>query len=140
MQTIDPLQVKLSDVGLARTLSTSAYYRKTSDDKVRACVFARFVKSLTLHCSIQVPVKWMSPEAVSERKYSSKSDVWSYGVFAWEVFSLGAKPYPDMGAHAVITAVARGYRMPRPDMCPPDVYVAHVLSHVRLIHSSFTQI
>ena len=70
----------------------------------------------------------MSPEAVSERKYSSKSDVWSYGVFAWEVFSLGAKPYPDMGAHAVITAVARGYRMPRPDLCPPDVYVAHVLS------------
>ena len=99
--SVEPVHVKLSDVGLARTLKSSTYYRKTSDDKV--------------------PVKWMAPECIHERKYSSKSDVWSYGVLCWEVFSNGAKPYADMNAHAMMAAVMRGYRMPRPESCPTEM-------------------
>ena len=65
--------VKLGDLGLSRTLSSSPYYIKSSNDKV--------------------PVRWMAPESILHRKYSVASDVWSFGVFCWEVFADGEKPY-----------------------------------------------
>ena len=107
------MNVKLSDVGLARTLMSAAYYRKTSEDKV--------------------PVKWMAPECLHDRKYTSKSDVWSYGVLCWEVFSNGTKPYPGMNAHAMMAAVMKGYRMPKPEPSPIEMYglyVGKVITHV----------
>jgi serine/threonine protein kinase len=102
VDSVEPVNVKLSDVGLARTLKSSTYYRKTSDDKV--------------------PVRWMAPECIQDRKYSSKSDVWSYGVLCWEVFSNGTKPYRDVSNHSMIAAVLRGHRLPRPEACPSQMY------------------
>ncbi len=65
----------------------------------------------------------MAPESITERKYSSKSDVWSFGVACWELFSHADRPYPDMTPHNLMIAVTKGYRMPRPSLCPPDMYV-----------------
>ena len=62
----------------------------------------------------------MSPESLADRKYSSKSDVWSFGIMCWEIYSYGGKPYPYMSVHAVLSAIARGYRMPRPNAAPAD--------------------
>lgn len=63
----------------------------------------------------------MAPESILERIYTSASDVWSFGIFSWEVFALGQTPYPGIGTDEVIMAISRGYRMTRPDLCPPEV-------------------
>jgi serine/threonine protein kinase len=95
--------VKLSDVGLSRTLASSDYYRKTSNNLV--------------------PVKWMAPESILERMYTSASDVWSFGILCWEVFSLGEVPYPRRTAEEVLLLLKRGERMPKPDLCPDNMCV-----------------
>ena len=64
----------------------------------------------------------MAPESIIDRKYSSASDVWSFGVLAWETFSFGERPYKKMKADEVMLAIVQqGYRMPQPDKCPSDV-------------------
>ena len=64
----------------------------------------------------------MAPESIIDRKYSSASDVWSFGVMAWEVFSFGERPYKKMKVDEVTMAILQqGYRMPQPELCPPDV-------------------
>lgn len=94
--------VKLSDVGLSRPLATSEYYRKTTNMKV--------------------PVKWMAPESVLERVYTSRSDVWSFGVCCWEVYSFGDKPYANLSADQAIIAILRGLRLEKPLLCPQKIY------------------
>ena len=87
------------------------------------------------HLFVQVPIKWMAPESILDRHYSSASDVWSFGVLCWEVFSLGQTPYPGLLPDNVLIALAKGYRMPRPERCPPDLYVLLEV-HQPFIHSS----
>ena len=90
--------VKLSDFGLSRTITSSPYYIKTSNDKI--------------------PVKWMAPESVTDRKYSSASDVWSFAVLMHEIFTFGEMPYKDVPAAQVITMLSQGKRLPCADLCP----------------------
>jgi len=61
------------------------------------------------------------PESITERVYSTASDVWSYGVLLWEIFTMAEKPYADMTAEGAIGAVLRGYRLPRPAKCPENM-------------------
>ena len=68
--------LKIADFGLTRNLQSVDYYRKTSDGRL--------------------PVKWMAPEALFDRMYTTKSDVWSYGILLWEIFTLGGNPYPSV--------------------------------------------
>uniref|UniRef100_A0A670JUI7 Tyrosine-protein kinase n=1 Tax=Podarcis muralis TaxID=64176 RepID=A0A670JUI7_PODMU len=70
----------------------------------------------------QIPVKWTAPEALSHGRYSSESDVWSFGILLWEAFSLGATPYPNMTNHQTREAVEKGMRLSIPDLCPEVVY------------------
>ena len=70
----------------------------------------------------RVPVKWMAPESVLERWYTSASDSWSFGVLGWEVFSLGLTPYDKMSPNEVILFLSRGMRMPRPELCPMPLF------------------
>uniref|UniRef100_H0W4G0 Tyrosine-protein kinase n=1 Tax=Cavia porcellus TaxID=10141 RepID=H0W4G0_CAVPO len=69
----------------------------------------------------RLPVKWTAPEALKHGKFSSKSDVWSFGVLLWEVFSYGRAPYPKMSLKEVSEAVEQGYRMEPPEGCPGPV-------------------
>ena len=94
--------VKLNDFGLSRTLSTLVCYRKTSDDKI--------------------PAKWMAPECLIDNKYSSASDVWSFGILCWEVFEHGKTPYPDVQIANVLNYLLRGNRMSKPAACPDALY------------------
>uniref|UniRef100_A0A452I358 Tyrosine-protein kinase n=1 Tax=Gopherus agassizii TaxID=38772 RepID=A0A452I358_9SAUR len=69
-----------------------------------------------------IPIKWTAPEALRYGQYSTESDVWSYGVLLWEIFSLGAAPYPGMSNQQVVNQVERGFRMRAPPRCPVEVY------------------
>ncbi|XP_039368938.1 tyrosine-protein kinase Fer-like isoform X3 [Mauremys reevesii] len=69
-----------------------------------------------------IPIKWTAPEALRYGRHSTESDVWSYGVLLWEIFSLGAAPYPGMSNQQVVNQVERGFRMRAPPRCPVEVY------------------
>lgn len=69
------------------------------------------------------PIKWAPPEVLHYTRFSSKSDVWAFGILMWEVFSGGKTPYPTMSNVEVVSQVTRGgYRMEQPDYCPRPVY------------------
>ncbi|KAM4675745.1 tyrosine-protein kinase Fes/Fps [Discoglossus pictus] len=70
----------------------------------------------------QIPVKWTAPEALNYGRYSSESDVWSFGVLLWEAFSLGAVPYTALNNQQTREAIEQGVRLPAPDNCPEEVY------------------
>ncbi|KAK2882351.1 platelet-derived growth factor receptor beta-like isoform X1 [Channa argus] len=95
--------VKVCDFGLARDLI------KDQDYITRGNSF--------------LPLKWMAPESIFFNIYSSQSDVWSYGVLLWEIFSLGGSPYPDLPmTQEFYSALKRGYRMCRPEHAPHNIY------------------
>ncbi|XP_058487575.1 ephrin type-A receptor 8 isoform X2 [Solea solea] len=66
----------------------------------------------------KIPIRWTAPEAITYRKFSSSSDVWSYGVVMWEVMSYGERPYWNLTNRDVIKSVEEGYRLPAPMGCP----------------------
>ncbi|XP_028672124.1 megakaryocyte-associated tyrosine-protein kinase [Erpetoichthys calabaricus] len=70
----------------------------------------------------KLPIKWTAPEALKKEKFSTRSDVWSYGILLWEIYSYGRQPYPKMALKDVKEKVEQGYRMEAPDDCPPVIY------------------
>ncbi|XP_059338025.1 tyrosine-protein kinase Fes/Fps isoform X4 [Ammospiza nelsoni] len=70
----------------------------------------------------QIPVKWTAPEALNYGRYSSESDVWSFGILLWEAFSLGAVPYANLSNQQTREAVEHGLRLDPPEQCPEEVY------------------
>ncbi|XP_062409614.1 ephrin type-A receptor 4b [Sardina pilchardus] len=93
------LVCKVSDFGLSRVL----------EDDPEAAYTTRGGK---------IPIRWTAPEAIAYRKFTSASDVWSYGIVMWEVVSYGERPYWEMSNQDVIKAIDEGYRLPAPMDCP----------------------
>ncbi|XP_052218900.1 tyrosine-protein kinase SRK2-like isoform X2 [Dreissena polymorpha] len=71
---------------------------------------------------LKMAIKWMAPEVLLYNKYSMKADVWSFGVLMVEVLTYGKEPYEGMGSREAFENVQQGYRMPKPDMCPTELY------------------
>lgn len=71
--------------------------------------------------NMQVPLRWMAPEAIFDGKFSEKSDVWSYGVLTWEIFACGQTPYHDRSNEEVLECIKDDLRLPKPDDCPETV-------------------
>uniref|UniRef100_A0A8C6NHK2 non-specific protein-tyrosine kinase n=1 Tax=Nothobranchius furzeri TaxID=105023 RepID=A0A8C6NHK2_NOTFU len=69
----------------------------------------------------QIPVKWTAPEALYYGRYTTQSDVWSFGVLLWETFSMGMTPYTSMNNQQTRDEVEKGYRMPAPQGCPVEI-------------------
>uniref|UniRef100_A0A8C7X2E7 Ephrin type-B receptor 3 n=1 Tax=Oryzias sinensis TaxID=183150 RepID=A0A8C7X2E7_9TELE len=95
------LVCKVSDFGLSRFLDD------TSADP-----------TYTSSLGGKIPIRWTAPEAIAFRKFTTASDVWSYGIVMWEVVSYGERPYWDMSNQDVMTAVEQDYRLPPPMDCP----------------------
>ncbi|POI31990.1 hypothetical protein CIB84_004259 [Bambusicola thoracicus] len=94
---------KISDFGLSKALGADdSYYKARTAGKW--------------------PLKWYAPECILYHKFSSKSDVWSYGVTMWEAFSYGQKPYKKMKGPEVISFIEQGKRMDCPTECPAEIY------------------
>ncbi|XP_065204949.1 fibroblast growth factor receptor 2-like [Planococcus citri] len=95
--------MKVADFGLARDIHSNEYYRKKSKGKL--------------------PVKWMAPEALFQRLYTCKSDIWSYGILLWEITTRGGVPYPSLPCiEKLFQLLQEGYRMESPKNCPPKLY------------------
>ncbi|XP_043941493.1 inactive tyrosine-protein kinase transmembrane receptor ROR1 [Protopterus annectens] len=98
----EQLHVKISDLGLSREIYSSDYYRVQP-------------KSL-------LPIRWMAPEAIMYGKFSSESDVWSFGVLLWELFSFGLQPYYGFSNQEVIEMIRKHQLLPCPEDCPSRIY------------------
>jgi serine/threonine protein kinase len=70
----------------------------------------------------RVPIRWTAPEVVETHSHTTKSDVWSYGVLLYELFTHGMEPYGTWSPHKVIKKLREGYRLPSPEACPAGVY------------------
>ncbi|KAJ7385101.1 hypothetical protein OS493_017469 [Desmophyllum pertusum] len=70
----------------------------------------------------KLPVKWMAPESLYKQIFTSKSDVWSYGVVMWEIATVGGTPYPLLGNAELMRRLKTGYRMEKPDLCSDNFY------------------
>ncbi|XP_034553096.1 ephrin type-B receptor 5 isoform X3 [Notolabrus celidotus] len=80
------------------------------------------IPTYTASLGSKIPVRWTAPEAFQHRKFSSASDVWSFGILMWEVMSYGERPYWDMSNQEVMKAVADQYRLPAPHNCPAALH------------------
>ncbi|CAH1407086.1 unnamed protein product [Nezara viridula] len=78
-------------------------------------------ESFTLDCG-KLPIKWTAPEALKHGIFSNKSDMWSFGILLWEIYSFGRVPYPRIPLADVVKHVEKGYKMEAPEGCPPEVY------------------
>uniref|UniRef100_A0A3Q3XCG7 receptor protein-tyrosine kinase n=1 Tax=Mola mola TaxID=94237 RepID=A0A3Q3XCG7_MOLML len=70
----------------------------------------------------KIPIRWTAPEAIAYGKFSSASDVWSYGIVMWEVMSYGERPYWEMSNQDVVLSIEEGYRLPAPMGCPVTLH------------------
>ncbi|KAM9457591.1 ephrin type-A receptor 10 [Clarias gariepinus] len=109
-------------------------FRPLQEDKMEAVY-------TTLHAGKSV-VLWTAPEAIQYHRYSSASDVWSFGIVMWEVMSFGERPYWDMGSQDVIKAIEDGFRLPAPLNCPTSLHqlMLDCWQKERTERPSFTQI
>ncbi|XP_042195854.1 fibroblast growth factor receptor 4-like isoform X2 [Callorhinchus milii] len=95
--------MKIADFGLARGVNNIEYYKKTTNGRL--------------------PVKWMAPEALFDRVYTHQSDVWSFGILMWEIFTLGGSPYPGIPVEELFKLLKEGHRMDRPSNCTHELYL-----------------
>ncbi|XP_035826592.1 tyrosine-protein kinase HTK16 [Aplysia californica] len=95
--------IKISDFGLSRAMNSDKEYYKASKGG-------------------RWPIKWYAPESVNYGHFSHASDVWSYGVTLWEMFSYAALPYEDMTGVEVLKFIEDGNRLQQPEKCPDGVY------------------
>ncbi|XP_072255892.1 fibroblast growth factor receptor 1 isoform X1 [Pyxicephalus adspersus] len=95
--------MKIADFGLARDIHHIDYYKKTTNGRL--------------------PVKWMAPEALFDRIYTHQSDVWSFGVLLWEIFTLGGSPYPGVPMEELFKLLKEGHRMDKPSNCTNELYM-----------------
>uniref|UniRef100_A0A8C9ZR98 receptor protein-tyrosine kinase n=1 Tax=Sander lucioperca TaxID=283035 RepID=A0A8C9ZR98_SANLU len=96
------LECKVSDFGLSRVLEDDAEGTYTTRGG-------------------KIPIRWTAPEAIAYRKFTSASDVWSFGIVMWEVMAFGERPYWNMSNHEVMKAINEAFRLPAPMDCPSAI-------------------
>uniref|UniRef100_A0A669EGM7 Focal adhesion kinase 1 n=1 Tax=Oreochromis niloticus TaxID=8128 RepID=A0A669EGM7_ORENI len=93
--------VKLGDFGLSRYMEDSSYYKASKG---------------------KLPIKWMAPESINFRRFTTASDVWMFGVCMWEILMYGIKPFQGVKNNDVIGRIENGERLAMPPQCPPTLY------------------
>ena len=98
--------VKVSDFGLSKDLNyyNYAFYKQKDRNQ-------------------ELPLKWMPPEAISYGKFSDKSDVWSWGITAWEIFKRGAIPYPTIQPVEIVEYLKLAKRLDKPEYCDDQTFM-----------------
>ncbi|NXX52532.1 NTRK1 factor, partial [Scopus umbretta] len=96
------LVVKIGDFGMSRDIYSTDYYR---------------VGGRTM-----LPIRWMPPESILYRKFTTESDIWSFGVVLWEIFTYGKQPWYQLSNTEAIECITQGRELERPRTCPSEVY------------------
>lgn len=96
-----PNCIKLADFGLSRWVEDQSYYHSSKG---------------------MLPIKWMAPESINFRRFTTSSDAWMFGVCIWEILMLGVKPFQGVKNSDVINKLENGERLPLPVNCPPRLY------------------
>ncbi|XP_038066705.1 inactive tyrosine-protein kinase transmembrane receptor ROR1-like, partial [Patiria miniata] len=99
----DNLQIKIADFGLSRDIYSADYYH--------------------MQAQVLLPIRWMAPEAVMFGRFSVESDIWSFGVVLWEIYSYGLQPFYGYNNQEVIDMIRTRHILPCPSGCPPHMYV-----------------
>lgn len=98
----DDMTVCVADFGLSKKIYSGDYYRQ-----------GRIAK---------MPVKWIAIESLADRVYTSKSDVWAFGVTMWEIATRGMTPYPGIQNHEIYDYLLHGHRLKQPEDCLDELY------------------
>ncbi|XP_013378206.1 PREDICTED: tyrosine-protein kinase Mer isoform X2 [Chinchilla lanigera] len=98
----DDMTVCVADFGLSKKIYSGDYYRQ-----------GRIAK---------MPVKWIAIESLADRVYTSKSDVWAFGVTMWEIATRGMTPYPGVQNHEMYDYLLHGHRLKQPEDCLDELY------------------
>ncbi|XP_034283435.1 tyrosine-protein kinase Mer [Pantherophis guttatus] len=98
----DDMTVCVADFGLSKKIYSGDYYRQ-----------GRIAK---------MPVKWIAIESLADRVYTTKSDVWAFGVTMWEIATRGMTPYPGVQNHEIYDYLLHGHRLKQPEGCLDDLY------------------
>ncbi|EDL28217.1 c-mer proto-oncogene tyrosine kinase [Mus musculus] len=98
----DDMTVCVADFGLSKKIYSGDYYRQ-----------GRIAK---------MPVKWIAIESLADRVYTSKSDVWAFGVTMWEITTRGMTPYPGVQNHEMYDYLLHGHRLKQPEDCLDELY------------------
>ncbi|XP_062841250.1 high affinity nerve growth factor receptor [Trichomycterus rosablanca] len=96
------LVVKIGDFGMSRDIYSTDYYR---------------VGGRTM-----LPIRWMPPESIMYRKFTTESDIWSFGVVLWEIFTYGKQPWYQLSNSEAIECITQGRELERPRTCPKEVH------------------
>uniref|UniRef100_A0A8C4VJH2 Tyrosine-protein kinase Mer n=1 Tax=Gopherus evgoodei TaxID=1825980 RepID=A0A8C4VJH2_9SAUR len=98
----DDMTVCVADFGLSKKIYSGDYYRQ-----------GRIAK---------MPVKWIAIESLADRVYTTKSDVWAFGVTMWEIATRGMTPYPGVQNHEIYDYLLHGHRLKQPEDCLDELY------------------
>ncbi|XP_030050521.1 tyrosine-protein kinase Mer, partial [Microcaecilia unicolor] len=98
----DDMTVCVADFGLSKKIYSGDYYRQ-----------GRIAK---------MPVKWIAIESLADRIYTTKSDVWAFGITAWEIVTRGMTPYPGVQNHEIYDYLLEGHRLKQPADCLDELY------------------
>lgn len=110
----EQLHVKISDLGLSREIYSSDYF--------------------CLQPKTLLPIRWMPPETIAYGKFTTDSDIWSFGVVLWEIFSYGLQPYYGFSNQEVMEMVRKRQLLPCPEDCPPRCVQVNVSASCGLSH------
>ncbi|XP_048478000.1 fibroblast growth factor receptor homolog 1 isoform X2 [Plutella xylostella] len=99
----DDCVLKIADFGLAKDVQSNDYYRKKTEGRL--------------------PVRWMAPESLYHKVFTTQTDVWSFGVLLWEIMTLGGTPYPTVPGQYMYQHLSAGHRMEKPPCCSLEIYM-----------------
>ncbi|KAM3960814.1 LOW QUALITY PROTEIN: fibroblast growth factor receptor [Aphomia sociella] len=99
----DNCVLKIADFGLAKDVQSNDYYRKKTEGRL--------------------PVRWMAPESLYHKVFTTQTDVWSFGVLLWEIMTLGGTPYPSVAGQYMYQHLSAGHRMEKPPCCSLEIYM-----------------
>ncbi|XP_043934294.1 NT-3 growth factor receptor isoform X2 [Protopterus annectens] len=101
------LLVKIGDFGMSRDIYSTDYYR---------------TPTYQVGGHTMLPIRWMPPESIMYRKFTTESDIWSFGVILWEIFTYGKQPWFQLSNTEVIECITQGRVLERPRICPKELY------------------